>query len=116
MTVQATYGQRLLTLSGTDYALFHIDADRALRVNGSFSEKTVTLTPDRSPWTWRNGSTERQKLSITGGTVSKIEIRQANDSHADTGVTTSSNLIVPPEGHVRVTFSSAPTITATAIP
>jgi hypothetical protein len=71
----------------------------------------ASVTPGASPYTYQTTTGYPQQITVSGGTVSLIEVQALGGSFFTTGLTSGTFLVR--QGHrLRITYSSAPTMIA----
>lgn len=71
----------------------------------------ITITPTGSPFVYRNGSTQRQEVVISGGTITIIDISRDGVVFDSLGLLAGAVLLNPGD-RVRITYVLAPSISA----
>jgi hypothetical protein len=108
-----THAAHSITYNSNPVAIYDTDIIAAIRnFPGSYSEPVTTLSPSGSPYIWKNTSSLRLAMSITGGTVSDISVQRFSDTGFNSlGRTSVATLYLNPGDTIKVTYSVAPTIT-----
>lgn len=71
---------------------------------------THTITPNGSPFVYRNVSDWPENVMVTGGTVTAIEFSRDGSNYVTTGIL-GGTLLLGPKDYIRVTYVVAPTMT-----
>lgn len=79
-------------------------------VIGYYGDGPQTISVGASPFTWINKTGQVQAVTVSGGTVTKIELKGPNvgSTFVDMGIT-DGTVIVKPTGQLKITHGGAPT-------